>query len=100
MFLNTEALYRLFKELFNFEEKIFDKKYTFYKPIKENQKLIDLNPYYLKFNKYNEPGENCCIFCGETQRWNYRIQFYATSSQSIETLKLVNKFIEGLSVEK
>tara|TARA_B100001057_G_scaffold486443_1_gene567632 strand:+ start:8881 stop:10596 length:1716 start_codon:yes stop_codon:yes gene_type:complete len=89
-----------FKELFYFEEKLFNCKYTFYNPIKKNQKLIDLNPYYIKFNSSpKEQGKYCCIFCGETPMWNYRVQFYATSSQSLKTYELTSNIIQNLSTK-
>ena len=89
-----------FKELFYFEEKLFSCKYTFYKPLKKNQQLIDLNPYYIKFNSFpKELGNYCCIFCGETPMWNYRVQFYATSSQCLETYELTSNLIQNLSTK-
>ena len=86
--------------MFYFEEKIFDKKYTFYKPLKKKQKLIKLNPYYLKFKlPVEKDGDYCCIFCGETPMWNYRVQFYATSSQSLNTFDLTSNLIQNLYKE-
>tara|TARA_B110000977_G_scaffold47332_1_gene64312 strand:- start:21972 stop:23717 length:1746 start_codon:yes stop_codon:yes gene_type:complete len=86
-----------FKEIFNFEEMIANKKFTFYKPILKKQKKIKFNVHEYKIlNIKKTLGKNCSIFCGETPMWNYRVQYYATSSQSLYTYRLLVSFIKNL----
>lgn len=90
-----------FKELFNFEEDISDRKGTWFLPC--HAKHVQVPPSKLlrqrkpERRKLHSDGEYCLIVGGECPRYVYRAVFYPMANQCLRSFAMVNSLIERLS---
>ncbi len=92
-----------FKELFNFEEDIADRKGTWFLPYHEKHFQVP-PPKLLRYRKRPkrdrfDAGQHCLIIGGEDPRYVYRVVFYPMADQGLRSVTMVNALFDCLSQE-